>query len=77
MRILVVEDDPILSHHLKVQLTELGNTIQLANTAKEGLYQAQHYPIDIAIIDLGLPDEDGISLIKNIRKTGIKRRFLF
>ncbi|RTR26324.1 response regulator [Shewanella atlantica] len=72
MRILVVEDDPLLSHHLKVQLTELGNQVQVALTAKEGFYQATNYPIDIAIVDLGLPDQDGISLIQSLRDAGLK-----
>lgn len=72
MRILVVEDDPILSHHLQVQLTELGNQVQVAPTAKEGLYQAGDYPIDVAIVDLGLPDGDGVELIQQMRNKGIK-----
>ncbi|QFU23242.1 response regulator [Shewanella eurypsychrophilus] len=76
MRILVVEDDPILSHHLKVQLSELGNQVQVALTAKEGFYQATNYPIDVAIIDLGLPDQDGMSLIQNLRDEGLKAPIL-
>ena len=72
MRILVVEDDPLLSHHLKVQLSELGNQVQVAATAKEGFYQATDYPIDVAIVDLGLPDQDGISLIKQLRDAELK-----
>ncbi|MCG9713660.1 response regulator [Shewanella insulae] len=76
MRILVVEDDPLLSHHLKVQLSELGNQVQVALTAKEGFYQATNYPIDIAIIDLGLPDQDGISLIQSLRKAELKAPIL-
>ncbi|WP_394131044.1 response regulator [Shewanella maritima] len=72
MRVLVIEDDPILSHHLATQLSELGNQVQVADTAKEGFYQATNYPIDIAIVDLGLPDQDGISLIKSIREFGSK-----
>ncbi|ABO24214.1 response regulator [Shewanella loihica] len=76
MRILVVEDDPLLSHHLKVQLSELGNQVQVAQTAKEGFYQATNYPIDIAIIDLGLPDQDGISLIQSLRKAELKAPIL-
>ncbi|MCL1142935.1 response regulator [Shewanella gaetbuli] len=71
MRILVIEDDPILSHHLEVQLTEMGNQVQIASTAKEGFYQACNYPIDVAIVDLGLPDQDGISLIKSIREAEV------
>ncbi|GGP82993.1 response regulator [Shewanella ulleungensis] len=72
MRILVIEDDPILSHHLTVQLSDAGNQVQVALTAKEGFYQATNYPIDVAIIDLGLPDQDGISLIKSLRSADIK-----
>ncbi|MBR9728976.1 response regulator [Shewanella intestini] len=72
MRILVIEDDPILSHHLATQLSELGNQLQVADTAKEGFYQACNYPIDVAVVDLGLPDQDGISLIKSIRSQGVK-----
>ena len=76
MRILIVEDDPILSHHLQVQLSELGNQVQVALTAKEGFYQATNYPIDVAIIDLGLPDQDGMSLIENLRDAGLKAPIL-
>ncbi|MCH1921403.1 MULTISPECIES: response regulator [Shewanella] len=76
MRILVVEDDPLLSHHLKVQLSELGNQVQVAATAKEGFYQATDYPIDVAIVDLGLPDQDGISLIKQLRDAELKAPIL-
>lgn len=72
MRILIIEDDPILSHHLSVQLSDAGNQVQVALTAKEGFYQATNYPIDVAIIDLGLPDVDGISLIKSLRHANVK-----
>lgn len=76
MRILVVEDDPLLSHHLKVQLSELGNQVQVANTAQEGFYQATNYPIDVAIVDLGLPDQDGIELITRLRDAELKAPIL-
>ncbi|MCH4296465.1 response regulator [Shewanella sp. 3B26] len=76
MRILVVEDDPLLSHHLKVQLTELGNQVQVANTAQEGFFQATNYPIDVAIVDLGLPDQDGIELITRLRDAELKAPIL-
>ncbi|WP_372872494.1 response regulator [Shewanella sp.] len=76
MRILVVEDDPLLSHHLKVQLSELGNQVQVANTAQEGFFQATNYPIDVAIVDLGLPDQDGIELITRLRDAELKAPIL-
>ena len=76
MRILVIEDDPLLSHHLQVQLSAQGNQVQVALTANEGFYQATNYPIDAAIIDLGLPDQDGISLIKMLRNADVKAPIL-
>ncbi|MCG7497052.1 response regulator [Vibrio sp. Of7-15] len=72
MQILIVEDDPILSHHLKSQLSELDHHVLCASTAEEGLFFAQDYPNDVAIIDLGLPDRDGVSLIKDIRAKGLR-----
>lgn len=51
MRILVVEDDPILSHHLKVQLSELGNQVQVALTAKKGSIKL---PITLLISQLSI-----------------------
>ncbi|MCM0147214.1 response regulator [Photobacterium sp. CCB-ST2H9] len=72
MRILIVEDDPILCHHLKTQLSELGNQVQCANTAEEGLFFAENYPNDVAIVDIGLPDRDGITLIREIRDKGLR-----
>ena len=62
MRVLVVEDNALLRHHLKVQLQELGHQVDAAEDAKEAdYYLGEHVP-DIAIVDLGLPDEDGLSL---------------
>ncbi|MDD1783346.1 response regulator [Enterovibrio sp. ZSDZ35] len=76
MRILIVEDDPLLSHHLKTELSELGNQVHCAPNAEEGLFVAKDYPNDIAIVDLGLPDRDGVSLIKDIRRAGVRTPIL-
>lgn len=59
-----------------MQLSAQGNQVQVALTAKEGFYQATNYPIDAAIIDLGLPDQDGISLIKMLRNADVKAPIL-
>ncbi|EPG1759164.1 DNA-binding transcriptional regulator PhoP [Klebsiella pneumoniae] len=67
MRVLVVEDNALLRHHLKVQLQELGHQVDAAEDAREAdYYLGEHLP-DIAIVDLGLPDEDGLSLIRRWR----------
>ncbi|SIN82809.1 response regulator [Salinivibrio sp. ES.052] len=72
MQVLIIEDDSILSHHLNTELSELGHHVRCASTASEGLYYADQYPNDIAIVDLGLPDQDGISLIRDIRAKGLR-----
>lgn len=67
MRVLVVEDNALLRHHLKVQLQELGHQVDAAEDAREAdYYLGEHLP-DIAIVDLGLPGEDGLSLIRRWR----------
>jgi len=68
MRALIVEDEPTLLTQLVSSLREQGFAIDQAADGEEGLYLAQTMPIDIAIIDLGLPDRDGLSLIRNLRK---------
>ncbi|MBJ7220640.1 MULTISPECIES: two-component system response regulator PhoP [unclassified Brenneria] len=72
MRILVVEDNVLLRHHLTVQMNEMGHQIDAAADAKEADYFLHEHSPDIAIVDLGLPDEDGMSLIRRWRSQQIK-----
>lgn len=71
MRILIVEDNALLRHHLTVQLKELGHQVDAAEDAKEADYFLRESCPDIAMVDLGLPDEDGLSMIKRWRSTQI------
>ncbi|ELY4156029.1 two-component system response regulator PhoP [Cronobacter turicensis] len=71
MRVLVVEDNALLRHHLKVQLSELGHQVDAAEDAKEADYYLNEHLPDVAIVDLGLPDEDGLSLIRRWRASEI------
>ena len=68
MRALVVEDEPTLREQLVNTLREQGFAIDQAEDGEEGLYLAQNMPIDLAIVDLGLPGKDGLSLIQDVRK---------
>ena len=70
MRLLVVEDDDTLRESLKEQLLAEGYRVEAAADGEEGLYFAREYPIDLAIIDLGLPGIPGIDLIKQLRSAG-------
>lgn len=68
MRILIVEDEPILCKQIQQFFAEKGFAVDIANTGAEGLYAGKEYPIDIAVIDIGLPDFSGVELIKKLRK---------
>jgi two-component system response regulator PhoP len=70
MRLLVIEDDTTLRESLAKRLEEQGFAVEQAADGKEGLYFASEYPIDLAIIDLGLPGVSGIDIIKQVRADG-------
>lgn len=76
MRILVVEDNSLLRHHLTVQLREMGHQVDAAEEAKEADYFLNEHEPDVALIDLGLPGEDGMSLVQRWRANGIKQPIL-
>ncbi|WDE10564.1 response regulator transcription factor [Thalassomonas haliotis] len=68
MRLLLVEDDLALQANLQEQLVNAGYSVDVAADGEEGLFKGREYPYDAAIIDVGLPKLDGISLIKTLRK---------
>ncbi len=70
MRLLVVEDDETLRETLTQRLLDGGFAVEQAADGKEGLYFAQEYPIDLAIIDLGLPGISGLDIIRQVRAEG-------
>jgi two-component system response regulator PhoP len=70
VRILVVEDEAGLRESLKADLSAAGHAVDLAADGKEGLYAALEYPIDVAIIDLGLPGLSGLEVIRRLRAAG-------
>ncbi|NRA61863.1 MAG: response regulator transcription factor [Psychrobium sp.] len=67
MRILIIEDEPLLLEQLSNSLTKQGYAVDCASDGEDGLYQGTEYPYDLAIIDLGLPKIDGIEVIKKLR----------
>jgi two-component system response regulator PhoP len=72
MRALVIEDDPQLRAQVSQYLTEEGYAVDSAGDGDEGQFMALEYPIDLAVIDLGLPKTPGIAIIKAVRKAGRK-----
>lgn len=70
MRVLVVEDNLLLAHHLSERLGEANFQVKVATDGREGLHFALEEPHDLAIIDLGLPGMDGFELIRSLRQAG-------
>ncbi len=73
MRVLVVEDEPALRESLRSRLVATGAVVDVAADGEEGLHLGLEYPIDVAIIDLGLPRLPGLELIRRLRAG--ERRF--
>lgn len=71
MRILVVEDEQILCQQIKQFFADKGYAVDIANSGADGLYLATEYPVDVAVVDIGLPDFTGIELIKKLRERDI------
>lgn len=70
MRVLVVEDEGPLREQLRLRLREEGYPVDVAADGEEGLYMGNEYPIDVAVVDLGLPKLSGIEAIKRWRAEG-------
>lgn len=70
MRILVVEDDPDLSRLLAGALRDAGYVVDTAKDGVEGHHLGDTEPYDAVILDLGLPEMDGIQVLEKWRKAG-------
>jgi len=67
MRLLLVEDDHQLSQSLSKALKREGFSLQTVTTGKEAIVSVEFDSIDITILDLGLPDMDGLEVLKQIK----------
>jgi len=68
MRVLIVEDEVALRDSLKEKLAEAGFTVDVASDGEEGLFGALEFPLDVAIVDLGLPKVSGLEVIRRVRE---------
>jgi two-component system copper resistance phosphate regulon response regulator CusR len=71
MRLLLVEDEHDIQSFLRHSLAEAGYLVDAASDGKSAEKMAQEAVYDILIVDLGLPDQDGISLILRLRQIGV------
>jgi len=70
MRILIIEDETTLREQIGERLSAEGYTVDASGDGKEGLFIASEYPLDLAVIDLGLPGMPGLEIIRTLRSDG-------
>ena len=71
MRVLVVEDDERLGPEIVGLLRKAEYAVDLAATGEEAGFLAQTEPYDAVVLDLGLPDRDGLSILTELRAKGV------
>jgi DNA-binding response OmpR family regulator len=76
VRILLIEDHKPLVRALKKGLEEEGFAVDVAYDGEEGAYKARGAEYDVIILDLMLPKEDGLSLLRRLRQAGLKAQVL-
>jgi DNA-binding response OmpR family regulator len=72
MRVLLVEDEVEIQSFLQVSLTEAGYQVEAAGDARTAERMSIESTHDVLVVDLGLPDEDGLSLILRLRQLGLR-----
>jgi two-component system OmpR family response regulator len=72
MRVLVVEDEPKLSGQLRATLEGAGYAVDVAHDGEEGQYLGSTEPYDAVLLDLGLPEVDGLTVLDRWRREGLK-----
>ncbi len=70
MRVLVIEDEAQLREQIIARLRAEGYAVDGAGDGSEGRYLGQEYPVDVAVVDLGLPDVSGMDVIRAWRGAG-------
>jgi two-component system response regulator PhoP len=70
VRVLIIEDEAVLREQLTAKLRADGYAVDASGDGAEGLYLGNEYPVDIAVVDLGLPKLSGIEIVREWRSAG-------
>jgi DNA-binding NtrC family response regulator len=73
-RILIIDDDENIRKVLETILTDEGYSVETAETAKKGIEKSEKVFFNLALIDVRLPDMEGIELLSKLRSTKPKMR---
>lgn len=72
MRALVIEDNPKMAMAIQSGLQEHGMAVDISHTGYEGEELAASEPYDAIVLDLMLPDRDGVEVCRNLRRRGVQ-----
>ncbi|SDX67313.1 two component transcriptional regulator, winged helix family [Ruegeria halocynthiae] len=72
MRVLLAEDEPQLCEQIKKLLSTEGRVVDVANNGTDAQHLGATEPYDMIILDIGLPERDGISVLREWRSAGVK-----
>lgn len=72
MRLLIVEDDKDLNRQLETAFTDAGYVVDKAFDGEEGHFLGDTEPYDAVVLDIGLPEMDGLTVLENWRREGRK-----
>jgi two-component system, OmpR family, response regulator len=67
LRLLLIEDDTALARGVEAALLQSGYAVTVATTAADALSYARAHDFDVGVLDLGLPDRDGLDLLSELR----------
>jgi DNA-binding response OmpR family regulator len=72
VRILLLEDEPKLAGAVKQGIEAEGHSVNIAVSGEDGFYLAQTQPFDLLIFDIMLPGRDGIEILRDLRRLGLR-----
>ena len=72
MHVLVCEDDELIASGIVAGLSAQGLTVEHVNTASKARAILKVAEFDVMVLDLGLPDEDGLKLLQQLRQSGLE-----
>ncbi|MHB1324652.1 MAG: response regulator transcription factor [Thermoleophilia bacterium] len=76
MRVLIVEDEPKICAYIKRGLEEQGYAVDTASDGREALELAQRTPFDLMVLDIMLPEVDGITVCEKLRQKEVRTPIL-
>ncbi|OIR13616.1 transcriptional activator protein CzcR [mine drainage metagenome] len=77
MRILVAEDEARVAEHIRKGLSEAGYAVDVAADGGEALWLGETYPYDAMVFDVMMPGQDGVAVLKQLRRKGVRAPVIF